>query len=153
MLRKESIPGKSLNLSKDDSLQKQVDACREKYLTPARSYSTDERRYSIAAMSQFPSCVRCLISFILILTLQPRIDFPPAPAVAVKQASMRHEYLEVTTAADIGTEAEYLEELAAYNQQATQHEMQVIQEKLGYNDLWFRIAFFVCSGGMNNFHY
>ena len=31
-LRKDSVPGKSLNLSKDDSLQKHVDGCREKYM-------------------------------------------------------------------------------------------------------------------------
>ena len=31
--RKESVPGKSLNLTKDDTLQKQVEACREKYAT------------------------------------------------------------------------------------------------------------------------
>lgn len=57
--------------------------------------------------------------------------------MAVKQASMRHEYLEVTTASDISTEAEYLEELAAYNQQATQHETRVIQENLGYEISFF----------------
>ena len=27
------MPGKSLNLTKDDALQKQVEACREKYAT------------------------------------------------------------------------------------------------------------------------
>jgi len=27
------VPGKSLNLTKDDALQKQVEACREKYAT------------------------------------------------------------------------------------------------------------------------
>ena len=31
-LRKESVPGKTLNLAKDDTLQKQVDGCREKYV-------------------------------------------------------------------------------------------------------------------------
>lgn len=55
---------------------------------------------------------------------------------------MRHEYLEVTTASDISTEAEYLEELAAYNQQATQHETRVIQENLGYEiSFFFEVQF------------
>lgn len=45
MLRKESIPGKSLNLSKDDALQKQVDACREKYLILARSYCSTSFKF------------------------------------------------------------------------------------------------------------
>lgn len=64
---------------------------------------------------------------------------------------MRHEYLEVTTASDISTEAEYLEELAAYNQQATQHETQVIQENLGYEIIFFsKSNFDICSEGRND---
>lgn len=31
-MRKESIPSKSLNLTKDDGLQKVVEACRERYV-------------------------------------------------------------------------------------------------------------------------
>ena len=65
---------------------------------------------------------------------------------------MRHEYLEVTTASDISTEAEYLEELAAYNQQATQHETRVIQENLGYEISFFfsKSNFDICSEGRND---
>lgn len=66
---------------------------------------------------------------------------------------MRHEYLEVTTASDITTEAEYLEELAAYNQQATQHETRVIQENLGYPWLYVFFSncnFEICSEGRND---
>ena len=33
LLRKESVPGKSLNLGKDDTLQKQVETAREKYVS------------------------------------------------------------------------------------------------------------------------
>lgn len=53
------------------------------------------------------------------------------PPVAAKQASVRHEFLEVTTMTEIQNETEFLDELARYNQQATQHESRVIQEPLG----------------------
>ena len=65
------------------------------------------------------------------MVFPPRIDFPPTPVAAAKQVSVRHEFLEVTTASDISTEAEYLEELSRYNQQANQHEIRVINECLG----------------------
>lgn len=43
LLRKESVPGKSLNLSKDDALQKQVDQCREKYMYLGLMMATNMR--------------------------------------------------------------------------------------------------------------
>ena len=52
--------------------------------------------------------------------------------LAAKQATLRHEFLEVTTAAEVQNETDYLDELARYNQQATMHESRVIQELLGF---------------------
>ncbi|CAL1139915.1 unnamed protein product [Cladocopium goreaui] len=95
-IRKESVPGKSLNLTKDDALQKQVEACREKHAT----------------------------------------DFPPEPPVTQKQSMVRHEFLEVTTTAEIESDAHYLEELSRFNIQATQHEARVIQEYMDARVEW-----------------
>ena len=60
-----------------------------------------------------------------------RIDFPPAPPVTAKQATVRHEFLEVTTINEIMTEGDYLEELSKHNINATTHENRTIQELLG----------------------
>lgn len=59
-----------------------------------------------------------------------RLDFPPQPTSAEKQAMIRHEYLEVTTASDIQNESDYLTEIGNFNQQATLHEARTIQEQL-----------------------
>ena len=61
-----------------------------------------------------------------------RLDFPPQPTSAEKQAMIRHEYLEVTTASDIQNEADYLTEIGNFNQQATLHEARTIQEHLSF---------------------
>jgi len=47
---------------------------------------------------------------------------------------VRHEFLEVTTTAEIESDAHYLEELSRFNIQATQHEARVIQEQFGLID-------------------
>ena len=63
-----------------------------------------------------------------------RTDFPPEPPVTQKQSMVRHEFLEVTTTAEIESDAHYLEELSRFNIQATQHEARVIQEQFGSID-------------------
>ena len=47
---------------------------------------------------------------------------------------VRHEFLEVTTTAEIESDAHYLEELSRFNIQATQHEARVVQEQFGLID-------------------
>ena len=109
-LRKESVPGKSLNLTKDDGLQKQIDGLREKYTFLG---------FQISFVFTVRRCAPKL-----------RADFPPAATVTSPQSSVRHEYLEVQTGTDILNESDYLDELAKFNQQATQHENRMLQEHL-----------------------
>lgn len=47
---------------------------------------------------------------------------------------VRHEFLEVTTTAEIESDAHYLEELNRFNIQATQHEARVVQEQFSLID-------------------
>lgn len=42
MLRKDSIPAKSLKFGKEDTLQKQVEICREKYVPLGHHYFVNE---------------------------------------------------------------------------------------------------------------
>ena len=51
--------------------------------------------------------------------------------MAVQQATVRHEFLEVTTKNEIANEPDYLEELGKYNMMATAHEARTIQEHFG----------------------